>query len=79
MPVERRGWQGDRGMGDTSSALRGGYRKSTKLRSVTCSSVGEEVFLKSRMREILMSGSVRGLIAVSNNLKAAAMSPTRPV
>ncbi len=63
-------------MGDTSSALRGGYRKSTKLRSVTCSSVGEEVFLKSRMREILMSGSVRGLIAVS--LAVAAMSPTRP-
>ena len=52
-------------MGDTSSALRGGNRKSTKPISVTHSLVGEEVSLKSRMREIFMSGSVRGLVATS--------------
>jgi len=63
MPVERRGWQGDRGIGDTFSAHRGGYRKSTKPYSMTHSSEGEEVSLKSRMREILKSGSVGGLMA----------------
>lgn len=51
--------------GGTSSALRGGYRKSTKPKSVTCLLDGEEVFLTSRMREICKSGSVRGFIVDS--------------
>jgi len=46
----------------TSSGHRTGPRKSTKLYSMTYSTEGEEVFLKSRMREICTSGSVRGLV-----------------
>jgi len=46
---------------DTSSGHRTGQRKSTKLYSMTYSTEGEEVHLKSRMREICKSGSVRGL------------------
>ena len=45
---------------DTSSGHRTGQRKSTKLNSMTHSTEGEEVYLKSRMREICTSGSVRG-------------------
>ncbi len=47
---------------DTSSGHRTGQRKSTKLNSMTHSTEGEEVLLKSRMREICTSGSVRGLV-----------------
>ena len=47
---------------DTSSGHRTGPRKSTKLDSMTYSTEGEEVVLKSRMREICKSGSVRGLM-----------------
>jgi len=47
---------------DTSSGHRTGQRKSTKLNSMTHSTEGEEVHLKSRMREICKSGSVRGLV-----------------
>ena len=50
---------------DTSSGLRTGQRKSTKLNSMTHSIEGEEVLLKSRMREICTSGSVRGLVVDS--------------
>jgi len=50
---------------DTSSGLRTGPRKSTKLDSMTYSTEGEEVVLKSRMREICKSGSVRGLVVDS--------------
>lgn len=51
--------------GDTSSALRGGQREAAKPISVTHLLYGEEVFLKSRMREIRKSGSVRGFIVDS--------------
>ena len=51
--------------GDTSSRLRAGYRKSTKPISMTHLSDGEEVFLKSRMRENCKSGSVRGFMVDS--------------
>jgi len=47
---------------DTSSGFRTGQRKSTRLDSMTYSTEGEEVVLKSRMREICKAGSVRGLI-----------------
>ena len=47
---------------DTSSGLRTGQRKSTKLDSMTYSTEGEEVVLKSRMQEICTSGSVRRLM-----------------
>jgi len=47
---------------DTFSGLRTGLRKSTKLDSMTYSTEGEEVVLKSRMREICKSRSVRRLI-----------------
>jgi len=47
---------------DTSSGHGTGQRKSTKLASMTHSTEGEEVVLKSRMREICTSGSVRGLM-----------------
>ena len=50
---------------DTSSGLRIGPRKSTKLASMTYSTEGGEVVLKSRMREIRTSGSVMGLVADS--------------
>jgi len=50
---------------DTSSGLRTGPRKSTKLDSMTYSTEGEEVVPKSRMQEICTSGSVRGLVADS--------------
>ena len=57
---------------DTSSGHRTGQRKSTKLNSMTHSTEGEEVVasprfahLKSRMREICTSGSVRGLVVDS--------------
>lgn len=51
--------------GDTSSRFRTGYRKLTKPISVTHLSDGEEVFLKSRMRENCKYGSVRGFIVDS--------------
>ena len=60
---------------DTSSGHRTGQRKSTKLNSMTHPIEGEEVHLKSRMREICKSGSVRGLAVDSQEL---ATSPTRP-
>ena len=47
---------------DTSSGHGTGAKKTTKLDSMTYSTEGEEVVLKSRMREICKSGSVRGLI-----------------
>ena len=50
---------------DTSSGLRTGQRKSTKLVSMTYSTEGEEVVLESRMRKICKSGSVRGLMTNS--------------
>ena len=53
--------------GDTSSALRGGYRKRTKPNHETHLAQDEEVFLKSRMWENCKSGSVRGLMVDSNN------------
>jgi len=62
---------------DTSSGLRTGQRKSTKLDSMTYSTEGEEVVLKSRMREICKSGSVRGLVVDSP--KGLATRPTRPI
>ena len=61
---------------DTSSGPRTGPRKSTKLDSMTYSTEGEEVVLKSRMREICTSGSVRGLVVDSP--KGLATRPTRP-
>ena len=61
---------------DTSSGHRTGPRKSTKLDSMTYSTEGEEVVLKSRMREICKSGSVRGLVVDSP--KGLATRPTRP-
>ena len=60
---------------DTSSGHRTGQRKSTELNFVTHSTESEEVHLKSRMREIRKSGSVRGLVVDSQEL---AISPTRP-
>ena len=60
----------------TSSGHRTGAKKSTKLYPVTHSTEGEEVLLKSRMREIRKSGSVRGLVVDSQEL---AISPTRQV
>jgi hypothetical protein len=42
----------------TSSGLRTGQRKSTKLDSMTYSAAGEKVVLKNRMREICASGSL---------------------
>ena len=60
---------------DTFSGLRTGPRKSTKLDSMTYSTEGEEVVLKSRMREICKSGSVRGLVVDSP--KGLATRPTR--
>ncbi|MCX6841670.1 MAG: hypothetical protein NTX53_05250, partial [candidate division WOR-3 bacterium] len=62
---------------DTSSGLRTGPRKSTKLNPMTYSTEGEEVVLKSRMREICKSGSVRGLVVDSQ--KGLATRPTRPL
>ena len=50
---------------DTSSRHRTGIRKLTKPISVTHSSEGEEVFLKSRVRENCTHGSVRGFIVDS--------------
>jgi len=50
---------------DTSSGLRTGPRKSTELDSMTHPTEGEEVLLKSRMRGICKSGSVRGLVVDS--------------
>ncbi|MCX6843449.1 MAG: hypothetical protein NTX53_14345, partial [candidate division WOR-3 bacterium] len=61
---------------DTSSGLRTGQRKSTKLNPMTYSTEGEEVVLKSRMREICTSGSVRGLVV--DPQKGLATRPTRP-
>ena len=61
---------------DTFSGLRTGPRKSTKLDSMTHSMEGEEVVLKSRMREICKSGSVRGLVV--DPQKGLATRPTRP-
>jgi len=60
---------------DTSSGLGTGARKSTKLDSMTHSTEGEEVVLKSRMQEIRKSGSVRGLVVDSP--KGLATRPTR--
>jgi len=51
--------------GDTTARLRTGVRLSTKPNPMTYSSVGREVFLKSRVREIRKHGSVRGFIADS--------------
>jgi len=51
---------------DTSSGHGTGARKTTKLDSMTYSTEGEEVVLKSRMREICKSGSVRGLVVDSH-------------
>ena len=62
---------------DTFSGLRTGPRKSTKLDSMTYSTEGEEVVLKSRMQEICTSGSVRGLVVDSP--KGLATRPTRPL
>jgi len=62
---------------DTSSGLRTGQRKSTKLDPMTYSTEGEEVVLKSRMREICKSGSVRGLVVDSQ--KGLATRPTRQI
>jgi len=50
---------------DTSSGHGTGAKKKTKLDSMTYSTEGEEVVLKSRMQEICKSGSVRGLVADS--------------
>jgi hypothetical protein len=61
---------------DTFSGHRTGTRKSTKLDPMTYSMEGEEVLLKSRMREICTSGSVRGLVVDSG--KEVATRPTRP-
>jgi hypothetical protein len=47
---------------DTLSGHGTGQRETTKLHSMTHSTEGEEVYLKSRMREICKSGSVRGLV-----------------
>ena len=62
---------------DTSSGHGTGAKKTTKLVSMTYSTEGEEVVLKSRMREICKSGSVRGLVVDSP--KGLATRPTRPV
>jgi hypothetical protein len=59
---------------DTSSGHRTGPRKSTKLNSMTHSTEGEEVLLKSQMREICKSGSVRGLV-----VDAARRCPPAPL
>ena len=61
---------------DTLSGHGTGQRETTKLNSMTHSTEGEEVLLKSRMREIRKSGSVRGLVVNSQGL---ATSPTRQV
>ena len=61
---------------DTSSGHGTGAKKTTKLDSMTYSTEGEEVVLKSRMREICKSGSVRGLVVDSP--KGLATRPTRP-
>jgi hypothetical protein len=63
MPVEGRDWRLNRWVRDTSTAQRGGLRIATKL--ITYPENDREVLLKSRMRENLKSGSVRGLIAAS--------------
>jgi hypothetical protein len=61
---------------DTSSGLRTGQRKSIKTVPMTYSTEGEEVLLKSRMREICTSGSVRGFVVDSG--KEVATRSTRP-
>ena len=61
---------------DTSSGHGTGAKKTTKLVSMTYLTEGEEVVLKSRMREICKSGSVRGLVVDSP--KGLATRPTRP-
>ena len=60
-PCGAKGLAGEPRSRDTSSGLRTGQRKTAKLDSMTYSTEGEEVILKSRMREICKSGSVRGL------------------
>jgi len=51
--------------GDTSATLRGGSQMATKPKPMTYSLEDREVFLKSRVRENLKHGSVRGLIVAS--------------
>ena len=47
---------------ETPSGHGTGQRETTELDSMTHSTEGEEVHLKSRMQEICTSGSVRGLV-----------------
>jgi len=49
---------------DTTARLGTGVRLSTKPKPVTCSSVGKEVFLKSRVGEIYTHGSVLTIFTV---------------
>ena len=61
---------------ETSSGHGTGQRETTKLHPMTHSTEGEEVPLKSRMRENRKSGSVRGLVV--DSCKEVATRPTRP-
>jgi len=51
---------------DTSAGHRTGEQMTTKLKPATYPVKGEEVFLKSRVREICKHGSVRGFMVSSS-------------
>ena len=73
-----KGLAGEPGSRDTSSGHGTGQRKSTKLNSMTRSTEGEEVHLKSRMREICTSGPVRGLVVDAVRRRSPALLDRYP-